>query len=211
MTIYNGPVPTVSYSVEGGSPHLQALCQTLEFTENEINLTKELQDLRLGIVANERTLDTLRTAQQLSLGPISPPGYAACYAPPDSALKCALIPGLAREATPAMAYELINLWEQVQTQLQAEQNQAVAAVRGGPPARQNAQPVATVAAPAALQQPETPVAAPQAVAQQLPMPLVTFTDPQQASAFQQMVRQNQERARQQLMQMQQQIIQPHQL
>src|ERR1700730_1048378 len=65
MTIYNGLVPTVSYSVEGGSPRLQALCQTLQFTENELNLTGELQKLRLGIVANEQTLDTLRTSQQL--------------------------------------------------------------------------------------------------------------------------------------------------
>ena len=53
-----------------------------------------------------------------------------------------------------MAYELINFREQVQTQLQAEQKKAVAAVRGEPPATPNAQPVAPVAGP---------VAAPQAV------------------------------------------------
>jgi hypothetical protein len=213
MTIYNGSVPTVSYSVEGGSPHLQALCQTLQFTENEINLTKELQKLRLGIVANEQALDTLRTAQQLGLGPISTPGYAACYAPPDSALKRALIPGLAKEATPARAYDLINLWEQVQTELQVEQAKAVAAVGGEPPARQNAQLVVPpVAGPVAIPQAAAPVAAPpvapvmvpaQAVPQQLPMPL----DP---VAFQQMVRQNQERVRQQILQAQQQIIQRRQ-
>src|SRR5262245_10627514 len=75
MTIYNGPVPTVSYSVQGGSPHLQALSQALQFTENEINLTTELQKLRLGIVVNEQTLDALRTSQALGLGPISTPGY----------------------------------------------------------------------------------------------------------------------------------------
>jgi len=161
MTIYNGSVPTVSYFVQGGSPHLQALCQTLQFTENEPNLTRELQKLRTGIVVNEQTLDTLRTSQQLGLGPISTPGYAACYAPTDSALKRALIPGLAQEATPAMAYELINLREQVQTELQAEQAKAVAAVRGEPPVRQSAQPIAPVAGP---------VAAAQAVPQQLPMP-----------------------------------------
>src|ERR1700722_6355319 len=55
--IYNGPVPTVSYSVDGGTPHLQALAQATQFTENEIALTTELQQLRLGIVANEQTLD----------------------------------------------------------------------------------------------------------------------------------------------------------
>jgi hypothetical protein len=215
MTIYHGSVPTVSYSVQGGSPHLQALCQTLQFTENELNLTRELQKLRLGIVVNEQTLDTLRTSQQLGLGPISTPGNAACYAPPDSALKRALIPGLAQEATPAMAYELINLREQVQTELQAEQAKWVAAVRGEPPARQNAQPVAPVAVP----QPEGPVAAPQAAAQQLPMRQVRFPAqavpqqlpmPQDPVAFQQMVRQNQERVRQQIMQTQQQIMQRHQ-
>jgi hypothetical protein len=200
MTIYNSLVPMVSYSVEGGSPHLQALYQTLQFTENELNVTRELQKLRLGIVANEQTLDMLRTSQQLGLGPISTPGYGACYAPPDSALKCALIPGLAREATPAMAYELINLWEQVQTELQAEQDKAAVAVRGEPPAGQNAQPAAPAAA--------------QAVPQQFPMPLIRFSapaapqrlplplDPQQVVAFQQ-------RVRQQIMQTQQQIMQRH--
>jgi hypothetical protein len=192
MTIYNGPVATVSYSVQGGSPHLQVLYQTLEFTENELNLTKELQKLRLGIVANQQTLDTLRTSQQLGLGPISTPGYAACYALPDSALKRALIPGLAREATPAMAYELINLREQLQTELQAEQGKAVAAVRGEPPARQIAQLAAPVAGP---------VAAAQAVPQQFPRPPVRLSapaapqrlpmppDPRQVVAFQQWVRQ----------------------
>ncbi len=199
MIIYNGPVPTVSYSVQGGSPRLQALVQTLQFTENELNLTGELQKLRLGIVANEQTRDTLRTWQQLGLGPISTPGSAACYPPADSALKMALIPGLAQEATPAMAYELINLLEQVQTELQAEQGKVVAAVRGEPPARQNAQPVAPLAVP-----PAAPVLVPaHAVPQQPPMPL----DP---VAFQQMVHQNQERVRQQIMQTQRQIMQRHQ-
>jgi hypothetical protein len=189
MIIYNGPVPTVSYTVLGGSPHLQALVQTLQFTENELNLTGELQKLRLGIVTNE----------QLGLSPISMPGCAPCYPPPDSALKSALIPGLAQEATPAVAYQLINLWERVQTELQAEQARAAAAL-GAPPARQNAQPVAP-----GVPQPEAPVggavAVPQADAQQLPTPpvmfpaqaasqgLPTLLDPQQVFAFQQMVRQ----------------------
>jgi hypothetical protein len=182
MTVYNGPVPTVNYSVQDGSPHLQALARALQFTENELNLTGELQKLRLGIVVNEQTLDAVRTSQQLGLGPISTPGYAACSAPPDSALKSALIPGLAREATPAMAYELINLREQMQTELQAEQGKVVAAVRGEPPATQNAQPAAPVAGPMAVP-PKAPVAGPvaapqvsfpaPAVPQQLPTQLVT--------------------------------------
>jgi hypothetical protein len=198
-TVYNGPVATVSYTVQGGSPRLQALCQALQFTENEINLTGELQKLRLGIVVNEQALDRVRTSQQLGLGPISTPASAACYAPPDSALKRALIPGLAQEATPATAYQLIQLREQVQTELQAEQKKAAAAVPGGPPARQNAQAAAPVLTPAAAPQPAAPAAgpaaAPQAVAQQLTMPpvlspaqtapqrLPTLLNPQQVFAF----------------------------
>jgi hypothetical protein len=173
----------------------------LQFTENEINLTGELQKLRLGIVVNEQTLDRVRTSQQLGLGPISTPASAACYAPPDSALKRALIPGLAQEATPATAFQLIQLREQLQTELQAEQKKAAAAVRGEPPARQNAQPVAPLAGPVAAPQPAAPAAgpaaAPQAVAQQPTMPPVPFSapadpqrlptplNPQQVFAFQQ--------------------------
>jgi hypothetical protein len=207
MTVYNGSVAMVSYYVEGGSPHLEALSQALQFTENELNLTKELQKLRLGIVANEQTLDAVRTSQALGLGPISTPGSAACSAPPDSALKSALIPGLTREATPAMAFELINLREQLQTELQAEQGKAVATVRGEPPARQNAQAVAPVAGPpVAAPQPKAtmpgPVAVPQAVPHQLPMP-GPFT-------LQQTVGQNQHTLRQQVLHMQQQILQSQQ-
>jgi hypothetical protein len=136
-TIYNGVVPTVSYTVQGGSPHLQALAQTLQFTENEINLTGELQKLRLGIVANEQILDTVRTSQELGLGPISTP--TSWYGPSDSALKSALIPGLAREATPAAAYGLINMWEQALTDVQAEQAKA-AVVQGPASATADARP-----------------------------------------------------------------------
>jgi hypothetical protein len=157
MTIWNGPVPTVSYSVAGGSPHLQALAQALQYTDNEINLINELQKLRLGIVVHEQTLDTVRTSQALGFGPISTPGYP-CKAPADSALKRALIRGLAQEATPAMAYELINMREQVKSELQAEQKKAAAAVSGEPPAAETAKP-------------KTPMAAPKAVAAQ---PLTTL-------------------------------------
>jgi hypothetical protein len=178
-------------------------------------VTGELQQLRLGIVHNENTLEALRASQQLGLGPVSTPGYA-CYAPPDSALKSALIPGLAKEAQPAKAYELINLWEQLQTELQAEQANAAGVVRAGPPAGQDAHPVAAAAGPVAAPRPEAPVAAPQVVARQPPMPPVRFgaplspqqvptpvrfgaqagpprfptpLQPQEALAFQQMVRQ----------------------
>ena len=198
MTIFNGPVPTVSYSVQGGSPRLQALVQTLEFTDNELSLTRELQKLRLGIVANEQTLDMVRASQQLGLGPISTPGYAA-YGPPDSALKRSLICGLAQEATPAAAYELINLWEQVQTEVQAERAKAVAAVGGEPPAMKNAQQAAPGAGPVAAAQavpmPLVRLSAP-AAPQRLPMPL----DPQQVPAFQQQMPAFQQQVRERIMQ-----------
>jgi hypothetical protein len=152
MTIWNGAVPTVTYSVPGGSPHLQALAQTLQYTDNELNLTNELQKLRLGIVVNEQTLDTVRTSQTLGLGPVSTPGYAACYAPSESTLKSALVSGLAREATPAMAYELINLREQVQTELQAEQKKSAAGAREQSSAIENPKPVLPAAGPVPVPQ-----------------------------------------------------------
>ena len=213
MTIYKGSVPTVSYSVQGASPHLQALFQTLQYTENEIKLTGELQKLRLGIVANEQTLDSLRTWQQLGLGPISAPSYAGYSAPPD-ALKSALIPGLAREATPATAYALINLKEQVQTELQAEQAKAAVEVRGEPPAGQNAQPAAPVAVTVAVPQ-GAPVAGPVAAKPAAPVMVAAQTVPPQPPipldpvALQQTVRQNQARARQQTLQALQPILQWH--
>ena len=189
LTIYNGAVPTVNYSVQGGSPHVQALAQTLQFTENELNVTNELQKLRLGIVLNEQTLDRVRTSQALGFGPLSTPGYAAGSGLPDSALKRALIPQLAQESTPAMAYELINLREQVQTELQAEQKKAITAMRAGPPAIPNAQPVAPMASPVAAARP-TQLAAisPQAAPHQPVMPQYSALE-QQVSAFQQQVRQ----------------------
>jgi hypothetical protein len=179
MTINNGLTTTVSYTVEGGSPHLQALAQTLQFTENEINLTTELQKLRLGIVANEQTLARVQTSQLLGLGPISTPGYAGCYPSSDSALKQALVPGLAREATPATAFELINLQEQVQTAIQAEQRKAAAPAPGQPPAKPNAPQAAPMGM--AAPPPNAPVAGPmaapqvgasaQTIPQQVPLPL----------------------------------------
>lgn len=144
MNIYNGPVPTVAYSVQGGSSQLQALVQTLQSTENEFNLASESPKTR---------------------------------------------PGLAQD-TSALADELVKLREQVQTQLQAEQAKAVAAACGEPPAWQKP-PVPPLA---------HSLAVPRAVAQQSGM----LRDP---VAFAQMVRQNQEKVRQQILQTQQQMLQ----
>jgi hypothetical protein len=129
-------------------------------------------------------------------------------------LKSALIPGLAREATPAAAYGLINMWEQALTGVQAEQAKA-AVVQGMPPANQNAQPAAPVAAaPVAIRHlgaPATgPVTAPQTLGQQLPTFAARFPgsaapqfptpmNPQQVSAFQQMVRARILQAQQQML------------
>jgi hypothetical protein len=215
MLIYNGPIATINYSVQGGSPHLQALVQTLQFTENEINLTEELQTLRRGVVANEQILDRVRTSQALGFGPISTPLSAACY-PPDSSLKSALIPGLAQEATPAMAYELINLREQVQTELQLEQARAAGLVRGDPPAGQNAPPAAPVAAPVPIPPPPAraprPVPAPPVAPGMVPAPAVLpqVLMPFNPVAFQQPVRPNQDQARQQILQSLQQVFVTHQ-
>jgi hypothetical protein len=188
MTIYNGAVPTVSYYVQGGSPRVEALAQTLQYTDNELNLTNELQKLRLGIVVNEQTVDAVRTSQALGFGPISTPASATCDAPTDSALKRALIPGLAQEATPAMAFELINLREQVQTQLQAEMKKVGAAVVGQPPATQNVQPVAAVAVPPSEGLAGGAVASPQGVLQQPPTPSDSQALEHQVLVFQQHMR-----------------------
>jgi hypothetical protein len=87
-------------------------------------------------------------------------------------------------------------------------------VRGAPPARPKAQRVAPGAGP---------VPGPQAVAQQLPMPVVRVSapaapqrlpkprDPQQVVAFQQSVRQQILQTRQQILQRYQQVVQMHQL
>jgi hypothetical protein len=189
MMVMNGPVLTVSYSVEGGSPQLQALCQGLQFTETEMTVTRELQKLRLGIVANEQTLDMVRTSQALGLGPISTPAYAHRYGPSESALKCALIPGLAQEATPAAAFQLINLWQQLQTQLQTEQSKAASVVRTNPQGNQNVLPTAPATQPTAF----------------LQLPVQQLATPPDQAALERTVRQFQATMNQQIRQMQQQI------
>jgi hypothetical protein len=213
MTIYNGSVPMVSYSVEGGSPHLLALSQALQFTENELTLTGELQKLRLGIVANEQTLDTLRTSQALGLGPISTPGYAACSVPPDSAPEESAATRAGPGSHAGRGLELIYLREQLQTELQAEQGTAVATLQGEPPTRLKAQPIAPVARPVAGPQSKAmvtgPVAAAQAVPQQLPTP-GPFALPQTVGPNQDTLRQQVLRMQQQILQSQQQILHWHQ-
>lgn len=189
LTIYDGPVATVSYSVQNGSPRLQALAQTLQFTENELSVTGELQKLRLGMVINERTLDAVRTSQALGFGPLSTPSYAACFGAPESGLKQALIPQLAQAATPAMAFQLINLREQVQTELLAEQQKANTPGTVEQSATQKVPPVPPVAAlPQLAPSPQLVLGSTPAVVPQPQMSLHSDLQ-QQVLAFQEQVRQ----------------------
>jgi hypothetical protein len=119
------------------------------------------------------------------------------------------------EATQALAEELFNLQVQVQTEVQAEQEKALAAGCGEAPVTQNMQPVALFTGLAAPVPPFAGPVAPLAslggavaVPQVVPQHFPTQMDP---GAFQQMARQNQERIRQQILQTQQQIRQRSQV
>jgi hypothetical protein len=223
VVVDNGLAHSVKYFVKGGSPRLQALVRRIEWTENELSVVEQLQLLKLDTVVNERRVAAVRTAQLTN--PYFPPAFIpVSFAPCNgcdgvSSLQRALTGQLAYESTPQAALQLIEFLEQQQTDLDAELKalppkekkaaqgpidalrQRVAALHRGdvPPPRP--QPVVQPEAPVAVP-PKAPVAGPvaapqvrfpvQAVSQQLPMPL----DP---VAFQQMVRQNQERVRQQIM------------
>src|SRR5437016_4757344 len=63
MVIENGPIHTVKYIVNGGSPRLQALVRRVEWTENELFVIEQMQLLKLDTIVNERQLAAFRTAQ----------------------------------------------------------------------------------------------------------------------------------------------------
>jgi hypothetical protein len=52
LIIRNGPVQTVTYFVQGGSPHQQGLYRALQFTENELALFEEFQQQRMGYLVS---------------------------------------------------------------------------------------------------------------------------------------------------------------
>jgi hypothetical protein len=201
IVIENGPTHTVRYSVKGGSPRLQALVRRVEWTENELNVVEQLQQLKLDTVVNERRVAAFRTAQLTN--PNFPPGFIPLSIATGngwdgaSSLQRSLSRQLAYEATPQAALQLIGFLEQQQTQLDAE-------LKALPPQEKKeaqgpidvlrprlaALPRVEVPPPAVPPQAPVAVAAPQvpfpaqAVPQPLPMPL----DP---VAFPQRVRQNQ--------------------
>jgi hypothetical protein len=219
MVIESGLTHTVKYYVKGGSPRLQALVRRVEWVENELSVIEQLQRLKLDTVVNERRVAAFRTAQLTN--PYSPPGFLPLPIAPDnggdcaSSLQRALRGQLAYEATPQAALQLIGFLEQLQTDLDKE-------LKALPPQEKKAAQgpidalrprVAALSrrdvAPPQQMGTTGPVAAPQVSypAQAVPPQLPTPQDP---VAFQQMVLQNQERVRQQIMQTQQQVLQRHQ-
>ncbi len=123
LTIDDGPVQTVSYSVKGGSPPLHALVHRLEWAENEVSVIEQLQLLKLDTVVNDRRLADFRTAQLTN--PYNPPGFIPFPVGPNggdggSGLQRALASQLAGEATPEAAMQVIGFLEQFQTDLEKE-------------------------------------------------------------------------------------------
>jgi hypothetical protein len=212
VVVDNGPAHTVKYFAKGGSPRLQALVRRVEWAENELSVIEQLQLLKLDTVVNERRVAAFRTAQLTN--PYFPPGFIPLSIGTEyggdgsSRLQRALTGQLAYEATPQAALQLIDFLEQQQTELDAE-------LKKLPPQEKKAAqgPIEALRLRVAdLARGDFPPTRPQsvvarrtaqAVAQQRPMPL----DP---VAFQQRVRENQERVSQRIVQMQQQIMQRHQ-
>jgi hypothetical protein len=208
VDINNGPAHTVRYFVKGGSPRLQALVRRVEWTENELSVVEQLQLLKLDTVVNERRATAFRTAQLTN--PYFPPGFlppalATNYGCDGaSPLQRSLSGPLAYEATPQTALQLIGFLEQQQTELDAELKalppQEKRAAQGPVDAlRPRVAALAGRDVPSPQPQPVVPRQAAQAVPQQFPTPPDQF-------AFQQMVGQNQERVRQQIMPTQRQLM-----
>ena len=94
LTLINGGLPRVAYFVEGGSPHDRALARSLQFTENELKIVEEDQQLRM---------DALARAQRWGFPPAfgySGYGYDPSSAPTNTAL---LLIRLQEEIQSAMA------------------------------------------------------------------------------------------------------------
>jgi hypothetical protein len=195
MDINNGTTHTVRYIVKGGSPRLQALVRRVEWTENELTVVEQLQQLKLDTVVNERSVTAFRTAQLTN--PNFPPGFSPFSVAPyngwggTSSLQRSLSNQLAYEATPQAALQLIGYLEQQQTLLDAElkalppqeKKEAQGPVDALRP-RLAALPRVDVPPPAVPPKAPVAVAAPQvpfpaqAVPQPLPMPLDPVAFPQ---------------------------------
>jgi hypothetical protein len=109
MTITVGSLPAVYYSVQNGTPHLNAVYRLLGYAENEFTLVMQLQELKFDYVRNERVREALT---------MSGPGLYGSYAshpPGESTLKYGLSQGLAAEGTPDAAVKAIQLLEKAET------------------------------------------------------------------------------------------------
>jgi hypothetical protein len=108
LIIRNGPVQTVTYYVQGGSPRQQGLARALQFTENELALFEEFQHQRMGYLVS-------RAAPPLGPGgvrpvPIYPAGGWGGWDPGTYSVQQAY-----------SALELIRMIESFQTELFAPQ------------------------------------------------------------------------------------------
>jgi hypothetical protein len=208
VDVYNGPTHTVRYFVKGGSPRLQALVRRIEWTENELSVVEQLQLLKLDTVVNERRATAFRTAQLTN--PYFPPGFippaiATNYGCDNASfLQRALAGQLAYEATPQAALHLIGFLEQQQTELDAE-------LKALPPQEKKAaqgpvdalRPRLAALAGSDVHPPQLQPVVPRQAVQAVPR---QFPTPPDQVAFEQMVRQNQERVRQQFMPTQKQLM-----
>ncbi len=107
MTITVANLPTVYYSVQNGTPRLNAVYRLLGYAENEFTLVMQLQELKFDYVRNERT----REARTMSGGY----GSYAPSPPGESTLKFGLSQDLAAEGTPDAAVQAIRLLEKAES------------------------------------------------------------------------------------------------
>jgi hypothetical protein len=215
LIVENGLAHTVRYFVSGGSPRLHALVRRVEWAENELIVVEQLQMLKLDTVMNERRIAAFRTAQLTN--PYYAPGFFPYPLATDigydgaGSLQRALKGQLAVAATPEATLQLIGFLELMQTELDAE-------LKALPPQEQQAvQGPIDALRPrlAALPRGTVPPSRLQPVASR-PVPFPTQAVPPQRPtppdpvALQQRVRQDQEKVRQQIQQMQPQMKFPAQ-
>jgi hypothetical protein len=125
----NGPVMTVYYFVNGGTPRLRALYRTLQWAENEVTLVEHLQQLKLEYVNNERALEARHRAQVACFRPPWCWNCDSCYS--ESSLKGAMSGVLAQEATPQAAVQAIQMLERAEIEAADELKKLTPADRQG--------------------------------------------------------------------------------
>jgi hypothetical protein len=114
MTIINGSNVTHSYSVQNGSPQLEARYKELELADNEMNLAFELSHLKQDYVQNERTMDNLRVVHYQMGWPdsSSDSGYSSSSSSQNTpTIKSEIAPQLAQSAIYENGVKAIRTWE----------------------------------------------------------------------------------------------------